>query len=130
MHKPKASIDNLMQAVTVGDIRSALAKELCNKDFLIVLDDVWDRKVVGAFQFPDFAGKVLVTTRDKSISQTSATLVQILPSDYQEVSEALLRRLAFRSSPEAFSLPADYRVSLSTYVCLCVGGYLPGQACL
>ena len=100
------------QAVTSGDMASALHAELRGKDYLIVLDDVWDSKIVSAFQFPGFCGKLLVTTRDPNLCATNAEVVKICPSDCREVVEPLLARLAFRGAFEARSLPAEYRVCL------------------
>ena len=99
------------QAVERGNIRSALHRELRGKKLLIVLDDVWDSKVVRAFQFPGFPGKLLVTTRDANLLATSAEVVEIHSSDCANIAEPLLARLAFRCTPEAFRLPADFQVS-------------------
>ena len=103
---------NGIQAATCGDTRSALHKELRGSDCLIVLDDVWDSKVVSAFHFPGFCGKLLVTTRDENLGAASGQVVNICPSDCTDLAEPLLVSLAFRGTSGAVSLPADFQMSL------------------
>lgn len=77
-----------------------------------MLDDVWDSKVVSAFQFPGVLGKLLVTSRNKKLGATSAKVVEIGPSDYKNFSEPLLARLALRDTCTTPGLPSEFQVRL------------------
>ena len=91
-----------------------VAEGAFGKECLIVLDDVWDSRVVGAFQLPGFRGKLLVTTRDVHLNTPNSELVEILPSDCGDFAEPLLARLALRGSLRgtASCLPSQFQVRL------------------
>ncbi|NWG15061.1 MAG: TIR domain-containing protein, partial [Chloroflexi bacterium] len=54
---------------TENDAKLALAKVLQNKTALIVLDDVWDHRVVGFFPIEGTACRLLITTRSGALAQ-------------------------------------------------------------
>lgn len=107
--KTQAHVADLMRSAVNGDprdfdsydnARTAFARHLVGQKTLIILDDVWAHDIAKGFLFSGVDCRLVVTTRQKRLSDLLGVAVKDVPVDKLDAEDAkhLLLRLAGRDS--------------------------------